>query len=90
MVWKIELDRGAEKELDRLSSADAKRILLFLRDRVAKLEDPRHIGEALRGPDLGKYWKYRVGQFRIIADIQDDAVVILVLRVGHRSNVYRG
>ena len=52
-------------------------------------QDPRGLGEALRGPELGKYWKYRVGDYRIVRDIRDDRILILVVRIGHRREVYR-
>jgi mRNA interferase RelE/StbE len=53
------------------------------------LRDPRSVGQALRGSTLGEFWKYRVGDFRIIASIQDDRMIVLVLRVGNRSDIYR-
>jgi mRNA interferase RelE/StbE len=56
---------------------------------VAALDNPRSIGEALTGSTLGDYWKYRVGDYRIIADIQDDRVRVLVLRLGNRREIYR-
>ncbi|WP_328747545.1 type II toxin-antitoxin system RelE/ParE family toxin [Geomonas anaerohicana] len=68
----------------------ARRILRFLRERVAALKDPRSIGEALVGAKLGGFWKYRQGDYRIVASIQDDIVTVLVLRVGHRREIYRG
>ncbi|CAJ6510915.1 RelE protein [Burkholderia pseudomallei] len=89
MAWRIEIDPGAEKELDKLGREAAKRILRFLFDRVAKLDDPRSIGEALKGSKLGEFWKYRVGDYRIIADIQDGALCILIVRVGNRREVYK-
>lgn len=89
MAWKIELERGAERELDKLTPQNARRILLFLRDRLAPLEDPRSIGEALKGSKLGSFWKYRVGDYRIIANIEDAEIRILVLRIGNRRDVYR-
>ena len=58
-------------------------------ERVALLDDPRSIGEALHGPKLGDRWKYRVGDYRIIADIEDKIVRIYVLRIGNRREVYR-
>ena len=57
--------------------------------RVAKLENPRSIGQALAGSKLGDYWKYRVRDYRIIADIQDGKLIVLVVRVGNRREVYR-
>jgi mRNA interferase RelE/StbE len=87
--YRIELDPQAEKELGQLDREVARRILKFLRERVATLDDPRSIGEALRGPELGKFWKYRMGNYRLICDIQDSKITILVLRIGHRRDVYR-
>jgi len=67
----------------------ARRILAFLANRVAKLEDPRSIGLALKGSEPGDFWKYRVGDYRIVCDIQDKKLVVLVLRAGNRREVYR-
>jgi mRNA interferase RelE/StbE len=89
MAWKIELQREAERELSKLSSENSKRVLKFLHERLGKLDDPRSLGEALHGPVLGKFWKYRVGDWRIVADIQDDVVRILIVRIGNRREVYR-
>jgi mRNA interferase RelE/StbE len=89
MAWKIELDPGVERELSKLDPPVARRILGFLHDRLATLEDPRSIGEALKGSTLGAFWKYRVGDYRIIASIEDNAVCILVVRIGNRRDVYR-
>lgn len=89
MAWKIELDPGAERELSKLDPPVARRILGFLHDRLATLEDPRSIGEALKGSTLGAFWKYRVGDYRIIASIEDNEVCILVVRIGNRRDVYR-
>jgi mRNA interferase RelE/StbE len=89
MAWKIEVSAGADRELSNLDPQHAKRILNFLHDRVANLENPRSIGKALQGSRLGEFWKYRVGDFRLICKIEDDRVVVLVLRVGHRKEIYR-
>lgn len=89
MAWKIELDPGAVRELDKLDPQIARRILNFLFERLAVLEDPRSIGEALRGARLGALWKYRVGDYRVIANIEDSALTILVVRIGNRREVYR-
>ena len=88
MAWRIELVPAAAKELRRLGSADASRIAKFFSTRVAKLDDPRSIGEALKGR-LGQLWKYRIGDYRIIVDIQDSVVLVLVVRIGHRREVYK-
>lgn len=89
MAWKIELSPLAEKNLDELDRSVAKRILKFLHERVAPLDDPRSIGEALTGSRLGDYWKYRVGDYRLISSIEDGKLEILVVRIGNRSEVYK-
>jgi mRNA interferase RelE/StbE len=89
MAWKVELDPAAERELDKLDPQIARRILKFLHERVAQLVDPRSIGEALKGSKLGDLWKYRVGDYRLIADIQDGRLRILIVRIGNRREVYR-
>jgi len=89
MAWTVELDPAAEKELDKLDPQQAKRILRFLFERVAHLDDPRSIGEALHGSLLGTLWKYRVGDYRLISSIEDNVSRILVVKVGDRKEVYR-
>ena len=89
MAWRIDFADAARKELLRLDPPTARRIHAFLTQRLALLDDPRSIGEALPGPRLGAYWKYRVGDWRIIATIEDDLLRILVLRIGNRREVYR-
>ena len=89
MAWRIRLTGVAEKQLGKLDPQVAKRILTFLRRRVALLDDPRGIGEALHGSELGNFWKYRVGDWRIIVDIEDKVLTITVVRLGNRREVYR-
>ena len=89
MAWKLELDPTAERELSKLDPQVARRILSFLHGRLAQLDDPRSIGEAFSGAKLGAFWKYRVGDYRIITSIEDGALRILVIRVGNRREVYR-
>ena len=89
MAWRIEFDPRALDELKRLDKAAQVRIIKTIRERIAPLENPRVLGQALRGEELGRYWKYRIGDYRLICDIQDETVLILVLRVGHRKEVYR-
>lgn len=89
MAWRIEFEDAALKELAKLDKPVARRILAFLRERVAQLDDPRSVGEALKGSKLGEFWKYRVGDYRVIANIEDGALRILVLKVGNRREVYR-
>ena len=89
MAWQIEFDQSAKKELAKLDRQVARRLIDFLKNRVLNQRDPRSVGQALRGSTLGEFWKYRVGDFRIIASIQDDRMIVLVLRVGNRNDIYR-
>jgi mRNA interferase RelE/StbE len=89
MAWTIEFEPPASRELKKLDPQDSVRILKFLHERVALLENPRDIGEALQGRRLGAYWKYRVGDYRIIASIEDQIVCIVVVQIGNRRDVYR-
>lgn len=89
MAWAIELDPAAERELEKIDPQVARRILTFLHGRVGKLKDPRSVGEALKGDKFGAFWKYRVGDWRIICAIEDEALRILVVRIGNRKDVYR-
>ncbi len=88
MTWTVEFDPQAEKELDRLDPQYARRILKYLFGRIATDEDPRRFGDSLRS-NLAGLWKYQVGNYRIICDIQDEVLLVLVLRIGHRREVYR-
>lgn len=89
MAWKIELSPTADQGLDALDRTVTRRILRFLYERVAKLENPRSLAQALQGSEHGGLWRYRVGDYRIICEIQDKKLIVLVLRVGHRREVYR-
>ena len=89
MAWRVELAPAAERELGKIDPQHVRRILMFLHERVATLDDPRSIGEALKGSRLGAFWKYRVGDYRVIANIEDGALNILVVRIGNRREVYR-
>jgi mRNA interferase RelE/StbE len=89
MAWQIELSGTAARELEKLDPLHRKRILKFLHERLAPLDNPRSIGQALHGSRFGEFWKYRVGDYRLISKIEDARVLILVLRIGHRREVYR-
>jgi len=89
LAWAVEFDPDAVKDLKKFDKQVQKRILEFLRLRLAAMDNPRDLGEALAGATLGNYWKYRVGDWRIICDIQDKRIVVRVLRVGNRREVYR-
>lgn len=89
MVWQIKFDDASRKDLAKLDKQIARRITAFLRERVAVLDDPRSIGEALKGSKLGEFWKYRVGDYRIISTIEDGALCVIVVKIGNRREVYR-
>jgi len=89
MAWKIEFSLEAKRQLNKLDPQHAKRILKFLRDRVTNLGNPRSLGKPLQGSRLGEFWRYRVGDYRVICKIEDDRLLILVLGIGHRREVYR-
>ena len=90
MVWRIELSDSAAKQLSKIGRPEAKRITAFLRDRLAPLDDPRQLGHALKGAAYADLWRYRIGDYRIVASIEDERVRILIVRIGHRREVYRG
>ena len=89
MAWTVEFDPDAVRDLRKLDRQVQKRIIEFLRGRLSPMDNPRDLGEALAGSVLGSYWKYRVGDWRIVCDIQDHRIVVRVLRVGNRREVYR-
>ena len=88
-IWSIEFLKEAEKDLRKLDRPVQVRIVKFLRERVALLENPRTVGASLSGSTLGDFWKYRVGDYRIIVDIQDRKLTVLVIAVGNRREIYR-
>lgn len=87
MTWKIEFDSDVEKDLRKLGYTAQKRILAYLKEKIMPSDDPRSFGKPLSG-DLIGLWRYRVGDYRILAKIEDDNFVILIIHVGHRKNVY--
>ncbi len=86
MARKVELTDTAAKQLARLDKTQAQRITKYLR-RVMLLKDPRDAGKALTG-NLRTYWRYRVGDYRVVCDIRDNELVIVAVMIGHRSEVY--
>ena len=89
MAWSIEFDTAARKDLAKLDKLAARRITDFLRNRIAVLDDPRSQGHALHGATLGHLWTYRTGDYRIVCEIQDRRLSILVVRIGNCREVYR-
>ena len=88
MAWRIEYTSTAVKQLSKLDKPAAKRLLDFMDERIAVAEGPRQVGKALVGAKLGSYWRYRVGDYRLICDIQDNVLCVVVVQVGSRSKVY--
>jgi mRNA interferase RelE/StbE len=88
VTWTLEYTRTARKAVDKLDHQSRDRIKDFLRNRLAKHPTPRELGKALKG-SFAAYWSYRVGDMRIICDIQDKKLVILVVAIGNRRDVYR-
>ena len=88
MAWTIDYAETAKGQLHKLDKQTARRIVDFMDERIAALDDPRSAGKALSGP-LGAFWRYRVGDCRVICDIQDGALRVLVVQVGNRREVYR-
>lgn len=89
MAWTVEFTDTAQRQLEKLDKSVGNRIAKFLHERLATLENPRSIGEALKGERWGTLWKYRVGDYRLIASIEDQRLVILIVTIGHRRQVYR-
>ena len=88
MAWTIEYAETAKKQLRKLGKVTARRIIDFMDERVAPSDDPRKLGKALKG-SLGDLWRYRVGDYRVLCDIQDRVLTVLVLQIGNRPEVYR-
>jgi len=88
LTWTIEYTATARRRLRKLDKQMARRIVDTMSERVAVLENPRNLGKALTGP-MGEFWRFRVGNYRVVCDIQDDVLRVLVVRVGSRDRVYR-
>lgn len=88
MTWKIEFDAGVEKDLKKLGHTAQKKILTYIKEKIMPSENPRLLGKPLSGK-LSDIWRYRVGDYRLLAKIEDGDFVILVIHVGHRKDVYR-
>ena len=88
MAWKIEYADAARRQLRKLDKPSARRILDYMDQRIAPLYDARSAGKALKGP-LGELWRYRVGDYRIICELYDDKLLVLVVRLGSRKDIYR-
>lgn len=89
LAWIIKYTDSARKQLKKLDRQNALRILDFMDERVSEGGDPRSLGKILTGPKLGLYWRYRVGSYRVICEIQDGELCVLVIEIGDRKEVYR-
>ena len=87
MAWTIEYDPGALKDLKKLDRQIQREILDYMEERVAKAKDPRDFGKPLRASKFG-LWRYRVRDYRIICELQEKRLVVLMVAVGHRSTIY--
>jgi mRNA interferase RelE/StbE len=88
LAWTIEYTETARTQLRKLDKPTARRIFDYMDERIAPHANPRNAGKALSGP-LGQFWRYRMGDFRIICEIHDDTLRVLVVRIGNRREVYR-
>ena len=88
MAWKIRVDAKAAKALAKLDKTAQKKIIHFLEEEILASTNPRNLGKPLTGK-LKNIWRYRVGDYRILADIHDKTLTILVVHVGHRKDIYK-
>jgi len=89
LVWIIKYTESSNKQLKKLDKQTALRVLDYMDERVAMLSDPRSLGKNLKGPKMGEYWRYRVGDVRVICNILDGQMKVLVIEIGNRREVYR-
>jgi mRNA interferase RelE/StbE len=85
--WSLSYSSEAVRQLRGMDLHASRRLVKYLEDRVATLDDPRQTGKTLQGSRWGECWRYRCGDYRIIVKILDDELVAMILRVGHRKNV---
>ncbi|MEY1549442.1 type II toxin-antitoxin system RelE/ParE family toxin [Providencia manganoxydans] len=87
MAWTINYSERALKSLRKMDKKNVRRIIDFMDLRIAALDDPRQSGKPLKG-ELGEFWRYRVGNYRILCEIRDDELIILAATIGHRKEIY--
>ncbi|MBF0165129.1 MAG: type II toxin-antitoxin system RelE/ParE family toxin [Magnetococcales bacterium] len=88
MAWVVEIRAGAARQIEHLDRRDQTRILRFLRERLNGCFDPRLSGQALKG-ELTGLWRYRIGDYRLLCQLRDEVVTVIVMEVGHRREIYR-
>ena len=89
MAWIIKYTESSSKQLKKLDRQTALRVLDYMDERVAVVADPRTLGESLKGPKMGEYWRYRIGDIRVMCNISDGHMTVLVIAIGNRRDVYR-
>ena len=89
MRWTIKLSNKTSRAIEKLDGVARKKIVKFIVETLPTLDNPRQIGKALQGTDLGSYWRYRVGDYRLVCEIIDNEITILIVEVGHRSKIYK-
>ncbi|WP_421620785.1 type II toxin-antitoxin system RelE family toxin [Alkalilimnicola ehrlichii] len=87
MTWKIKYARSAQKTARKIDRKARQRIRDYLEGRVAAMDDPRQLGQPLKGK-FSALWRYRVGDYRVVCELRDETLVVLVVRIGHRREVY--
>jgi len=87
VAWRIEYARSVRKDVRKLDPQDQRRIREYLENRVLGLDNPRRLGQPLQG-QLTSLWRYRVGRFGVVCELRDKSMIVLVVRIGHRSSVY--
>jgi mRNA interferase RelE/StbE len=88
LAWRIEFDPRAEKDFRKIGPDATRRIRQYLYEQIASLAEPRQRGKALKG-QWAEYWRYRIGDYRVVCELRDETLVVLVVRVAHRKEVYR-
>jgi mRNA interferase RelE/StbE len=89
LAWIIKYTESSSKQLKKLDKQTVLRVLDYMDERVAVLADPRSLGENLKGPKMGEYWRYRVVDIRVICNISDGQMTVLVIEIGNSREVYR-
>ena len=89
MAWIIKYTECSSKQLKKLDKQTALRVLDYMDERVTVLDDPSSLSKNLKDPKIGEYWRYRVGDIRVICNIVDGQMIALLIEIGNRSEVYR-
>lgn len=89
MAYNVETLPSVDKAIGKLDKKSRESIIDFLKNKLPKYENPRSIGKALQGSKYGEFWRYQVGDFRVIAKIEDKRLLILVVKIGDRKEVYK-